>query len=319
MKKLMLFFPGQGSQYVGMGENLFQQDSDLFLRANQSLNFDLKKIMLEGPAEELTKTANTQPAIFTHSMAIFTKLTKFLEGLPHVSIQGVMGHSVGEYSALCAAGVFSFEDGVKIVNLRGKHMQNAVPVGEGSMYAILKVPATVIEEACDAVSTDESQVMPANYNSTQQIVISGHKEACSLAVQWLKDNYTSPFRAIELTVSAPFHSSLMAPATENLAKDFESIVFHPNNFPYIANIDAALYAVDTAPTTISQNLLKQVEGSVKWSQGLQLVDEDCLCLEIGPGSVLKGLAKKVNPNLKFISLDKMEDFDELRAELTLGE
>tara|TARA_R110000868_G_scaffold99515_1_gene273773 strand:+ start:976 stop:1902 length:927 start_codon:yes stop_codon:yes gene_type:complete len=308
MKNLTVMFPGQGSQYVGMAKEF--ADSEWMKRADSALGFSLSKIMLEGPEDELKLTAYTQPAILTHSVALFDKLQK-----SNIKVARVLGHSVGEYAALVAAKVLSFEDAVMAVHLRGKYMQAAVPVGAGKMVAVMKVPAETIELACKNSSTDSEQVMPANYNEPGQIVISGHAAACERAIKWLSENHSDPHRCIELNVSAPFHSSLMAPAATELANHFKTIKFNANEVSYIANIDAKEYAAGTDGEIIRNNLIKQVDGSVRWTQSVESLPTD-LCVECGPGRVLMGLGRKINRDLKIICLDKEDGFSELEGALS---
>lgn len=311
-KSVTLIFPGQGAQYVGMGKALEGEPQyDLFTKANHVLGYSLSTLMFEGPDEELKLTKNTQPAILSHSVALFQKVKNILDE-KGIVIDRVLGHSVGEYAALVAAGVLSFEDALKAVHLRGKFMQEAVPAGKGKMYALMKVPAETIEKACKAASDGEGKVMPANFNEPAQIVISGEAKACERAVRWIEENQEAPFRAIELNVSAPFHSSLMKPAAENLKKAFEDFTFAENQISYIANVDAKEYGTGTDPQTIKDNLYKQVDGSVLWTQSIQSLPDDTVCLEVGPGRVLMGLLRKINRNIKVISLDKDGAFDFVR-------
>ena len=307
MKAVTLLFPGQGSQYVGMGKDL---DPAHFEQAEKNLGFNLKKLMLEGPEEELKLTQNTQPAILQHSIALLNKLKPVLNKY-NVTIERVLGHSVGEYAALVAANVLSLEDATRAVHLRGKFMQEAVPAGQGSMYAILKVPAEVINEACKIVSTHNSEVMPANFNEPSQIVISGEKNACERAVKWLAENYKEAHRAMELNVSAPFHSSLMKPAAIKLKNEFKNFKFNENQLPYIANINAEEYAVGINPEIIMQNLYEQAYGPVLWTQSILKLPSNTLCLEVGPGRVLMGLVRKINKDIKVLCLDKEDAFNEL--------
>jgi [acyl-carrier-protein] S-malonyltransferase len=314
-KSITLLFPGQGSQYVGMGKNLENDTSfELFNSANKKLGYSLTQIMMEGPIEDLTLTSNAQPAIVSYSIALFQKLSQFLEG-KDVTIHSVLGHSVGEYSALVAAGVINFEDAVYAVHKRGEFMQAAVPVGKGSMHAIMKVPGEVIEKACQEVSNDEYQVTPANFNEPNQIVISGHKEACAAAIEWIEKNHEGAFRQVELKVSAPFHSPLMKTAAENLEAELEKIPFQNSKLPYIANIDAQQYVVETEGNTIKRNLIKQVAGTVRWTQSFAQLPEDTLCIEVGPGRILAGLARKINPNIKVVSLDREGAFEQIEEYL----
>jgi [acyl-carrier-protein] S-malonyltransferase len=315
-KSVTLVFPGQGAQYVGMGSALEGSPSFEFLnKANIALDYDLKKMMLEGPEDDLKMTANTQPAILTHSVALFDKVWEILLN-KNIKIDRVLGHSVGEYAALVAAKAISFEDAVKAVNLRGKYMQEAVPAGKGKMVAVMKVPMEKIEECCKAVSQPDNEVMPANFNEPNQTVISGHAEACDRAVKWFEENIEDAYRCVELNVSAPFHSSLMKPAREKLAAHLETIEFRPTFVPYVANIDAKEYAADTAGDIVKKNLIEQVDGSVRWTQSIQALPDDTVCLEVGPGRVLMGLIRKINRNIKVISLDKEGAFEELQEVLS---
>ncbi|MBC96919.1 MAG: [acyl-carrier-protein] S-malonyltransferase [Halobacteriovoraceae bacterium] len=311
VKSVTLVFPGQGAQYVGMGSSLEGHPSSQLLdQANSSLGYDLKNMMLNGPEEDLTLTANTQPAILTYSVALYQKLEELLQS-KGVKVDRVLGHSVGEYAALVAAKSLSFEDAVKAVNLRGTYMQEAVPAGKGKMVAVMKVPMDTIVKVCEECSQENNEVMPANFNEPGQTVISGHAEACDRFVKWMEDNYSEPYRCVELKVSAPFHSSLMKPAAEKLSEHFNTIEFKSTMTPYIANIDAKEYGADTAGDMVKENLIKQVDGSVKWTQSIQALPDDTVCVEVGPGRVLMGLIRKINRNIKVISLDKEGAFEEL--------
>ena len=310
MKKVTLLFPGQGSQYVGMGKNLFDlpEAKTVFEKANASLGFDITSLCFEGPEEKLKLTEFTQPAIVTHSIALFEVLkTKLAE--QGYEVERVLGHSVGEYAALVAAGTLKFEDAVKAVNLRGKYMQEAVPAGKGKMYAILRVPGDIVAKACEAVSTETEQVMCANFNDPTQVVISGHSAAADKAVEWLKENYEGKQMAKELAVSAPFHSSLMEPAEKKLSEFLNTIEFSANTTSYIANIDAKEYKTDGE--AIKQNLIKQVCGSVLWTQSLTELPDETVFIEVGPGKVLSGLNKRINKNFKTYTLDSETGFEGL--------
>ncbi len=308
-KQVTLLFPGQGSQYVGMGKKLEGLPAfTYFQQADAALEFPLTKLCLEGPVENLKLTQNTQPAIFTYSFALFTELSGFLKQ-ENIQIQQVLGHSVGEYAALAAADVFSFAEAVKTVHLRGKFMQEAVPVGKGKMIALLKLEESLVRKACEAASQKDSQVQPANFNDPGQIVISGHAEACDRAVKWLQENNEGRFRAVELPVSAPFHSSLMQPAAEQMQKVLEGMTVRPSKLPYIANIDAKLYPAESSAEVIKENLRRQICGSVLWTQSIVQLPADSLLIEVGPGKILKNLVKKIRPELKTISLDDKETLD----------
>ena len=308
--KVTVIFPGQGTQYVGMG-TVFSGHAH-FASANSATGYNLEKLMLEGPAEDLKLTENTQPAIVTHSLIMFEKLKSILE-LKDIKIERVLGHSVGEYAALAAAGVVEFSDAVRAVHYRGKYMQESVPQGKGTMYAILKQSEITIREACEAASNSEESVSPANFNEPNQIVISGDKVACETAIRLMGEKTNDRVKAIELQVSAPFHCALMKPAEIKLKSVLDEITFHPLKFPYIANVDAHEYATDTNPVTIKENLLKQVCGSVLWTHSIQKLPDETIIIECGPGKVLAGLIKKINPNLKVISLDNETGFSEVEA------
>lgn len=308
--KVTIVFPGQGTQYVGMGK-IFS-DFAFFARANTATGYDLKKLMLEGPAEDLKLTKNTQPAIVAHSLMLFDKLQDLLSK-KNIQIERVLGHSVGEYSALAAAGVMSFEEAVRAVHFRGKYMQEAVPEGKGAMYAILKQDEATIIEACEAASNSEEKVSPANFNEPAQIVISGDKFACERAIRLMEEKTGARVKAIELQVSAPFHCALMKTAELKLKNVLNEINFQKPKFHYIANIDGKEYSTETDPEIIKENLLKQVCGSVLWTHSIQSLPSDTTIIECGPGKVLAGLIKKINPNLKVLSLDTETGFSEVEA------
>lgn len=308
--KVTVVFPGQGTQYVGMGKVF--ADFAHFKNANESLGFDLKTMMLEGPSESLKLTENTQPAIVAHSLMLFDKLKDLLKN-KNIQVERVLGHSVGEYAALAAAGAISFEDAVKSVHYRGKYMQESAPAGKGTMYAILKQEEAVIREACEAASTSDEKVSPANFNEPAQIVISGDKHACENAIRLMEQRTQGRVKAIELQVSAPFHCALMKPAELKLKPVLDKIHFQTLKYPYVANVDANEYPTSTSGEVIKENLLKQVCGSVLWTQSIQKLSDDTLVIECGPGKVLAGLIKKINPNIKVISLDTETGFAEVEA------
>jgi [acyl-carrier-protein] S-malonyltransferase len=308
MKKLCLLFPGQGSQYVGMSKAY----ESLFTFANDVLHYDLNKIAAEGPEDELKLTQHTQPAIVAHSIASYEKLLKLISGKAEIDL--VLGHSVGEYAALACAGVLSAKDAIYLVHNRGKFMQEAVPEGKGKMIAVMKAPLDLVREACLKASNNESQVMPANYNDPDQVVISGHAEACDMAIEILKANQELKFRAIPLKVSAPFHSSLMKPAEVKMKELLLKTELKTNTLPYYANIDAKKYEKNTDPAIIRENLVKQICGSVHWLQSIEKLSLGTICIEVGPGKVLKGLVKKINPELQVLSMEE-ENFEQNLKEL----
>jgi [acyl-carrier-protein] S-malonyltransferase len=303
-KSVTLLFPGQGAQYVGMGQSF--NSEPFFKEIDSILGVNLTTLMLEGPVEELNLTRNTQPAILAHSVALYRRLEMFLNS-QNIKISRVLGHSLGEYSALTVAGVLSFEEALKAVYLRGTYMQEAVPVGEGKMIALVNVPREAIVDAC----AQFDEVIPANFNHPGQTVISGRGDCCDHVVNWLKDHYQKAFKAIELKVSAPFHSPLMKPAAQALEKAFGDFHFSTNKFAYVANVDGREYPSGTDPEVIRGNLIRQVDSSVLWRQSFLKIPQSEICIEVGPGKVLKGLAKKINPQIKVLSMDSETFFDEL--------
>ncbi|MCU0640925.1 MAG: ACP S-malonyltransferase [Candidatus Margulisbacteria bacterium] len=285
-------FPGQGSQSVGMGKDLAEKSLD---RANAVLGFDLKKIVLAGPEEELKKTAIQQPAIFTVSAAMYDLLvTRY--PLP---VTCVAGHSLGEYSALYAAGVISFEDGVRTVNLRGQYMQEAVPAGQGAMAALLGGDRATIANICKEVGN----VWPANFNSPGQVVISGTKAGVEAATEKLKAAGVK--KIIPLAVSAPFHCPLMQPAADKLAAQLDKITFNDAKVPVYTNVTAKPVV---SGAEIKQLLIKQVTGSVLWEDSVnQMVSDGVTAfVEVGPGKVLTGLIKKINAGVEVKSYDEFK-------------
>lgn len=305
MRKVSLLFPGQGSQYIGMGKGLADQR---FNQASEVLNFNLRKLCNEGPAEELKLTYNTQPAIVTHSIALYDRLMNDFEN--KIEIHSVLGHSVGEFSALVAAKTLSFADAIRAVRKRGQLMQEAVPAGIGGMKAVLKLPQDLIAKACEEVSKNNPNIFVsvANYNDPMQTVISGHIEGLELVQKWLEENSESKFRGINLPVSAPFHCALMKPAADGLAEFLKMIKFNDSELNYMANIDAKMYPLGTSGDTIKENLIQQVCGSVLWEQSIKQLPEGLTLIEVGPGKVLQGLVKKIRPDLEVFSLDK-DGFD----------
>ena len=300
VSSVTLLFPGQGSQYVGMGCDL--ESEEVFRRADSVLGYALSDLIKKGPEEELTLTSNAQPAVLAHSFALYSRLAPLLKE-KNITIAQVLGHSVGEYAALVAAGVLEFTDALLAVHKRGLYMQEAVPPGHGSMIAVLKVPEETLGKACLEVRRRGGCVSPANYNGPGQIVVSGQTDACDQVVEWLKEHHPRPFRSTRLNVSAPFHSPLMKPAADRLRRHLAKVSFQPNTIAYIANIDAKEYPPGTVGEVIKDNLYKQVYGSVLWLQSFRSLPNGTVCIECGPGKVLAGLAKRINPNIEVISLD----------------
>ena len=300
MNQITVVFPGQGSQYVGMGKGLAD---DYFVRASEKLDFDLKGLCLNGPTEELNLTINTQPAILTHSVTLWEKLRPLLDANT-VSITRVLGHSVGEYAALVCAGAMDFEDAVLSTRLRGKYMQQAVPLNEGGMMAILKLDFSLVESTCGKVSSKKQKVSVANFNSPDQVVISGHWGALKKVVVALKEQTGQKFRAIPLSVSAPFHSELMKPAAEKLRQHFNHLHFRPLHIPYVANINGKEYPRGTLGKIVQENLVQQIYRSVQWLLSTAVLEKGATVIEVGPGQVLKGLVKKCRPDVTCYSWER---------------
>jgi len=292
MGKIAFVFPGQGSQFVGMGAELVSQSAaakGIFQQADEALGFSLSGLCFSGPEEELRLTANTQPAILTASMAVYAALQ---EKVPDFRPDFVAGHSLGEYSALCAAGTLSFADAVRTVRSRGQFMEEAVPAGQGAMAAVLGMERELLHSVCQSVSQEGHPVQLANLNSPGQIVISGSAEGVRLAGEKAKENGAK--RVLPLNVSGPFHSSLMEPAAQKLSAVLSGIQVTDAAIPVVANVTAR--PVEKAEEIVD-SLVKQVASPVLWEDSVQWMVEQGVTtfVEIGPGKVLAGLIKKIAP------------------------
>lgn len=283
--KTAYVFPGQGAQFVGMGQDLYNLNEEtkaLFEKANEILGFRITDIMFNGTDEDLKQTKVTQPAIFLHSVALATALGDSFK--PDM----VAGHSLGEFSALVAAGALSFEDGLRLVSQRANAMQKACEIEPSTMAAILGLEDSVVENICAQI---EDVVVPANYNCPGQLVISGSitgvDKACALLTE------AGAKRALKLNVGGAFHSPLMEPAKVELQAAIESTEIRTPNCPIYQNVDAKPY---TSPAEIKANLIAQLTGAVRWTQTVQnmLADGAEAFVEVGPGNVLQGLVKKVD-------------------------
>lgn len=306
MKKAFIF-PGQGAQKVGMIKDLYDAYPvvrELFEEADDSLGFSLTKLIFEGPDEDLMKTANTQPAILTASTACSRVLAQ--EGWqPDIAA----GHSLGEYSALVAAGALTFADAVRTVRLRGQFMQEAVPLGEGGMAAILGLAEDKIKEICADISKAGGVVQAVNFNCPGQIVIAGSTKAVETAAEAMKE--AGAKRAIMLHVSAPFHSSLMEPAAKRLAEVLDSITISDAAIPVVANVNGK---IETAAADIKDALVKQAASPVLWidcTKTMQDFGAEAF-VEVGPGKTLCGFNRKID---KTIHSENVEDIPSLKKTL----
>jgi [acyl-carrier-protein] S-malonyltransferase len=295
---IAFIFPGQGSQAVGMGKDLFDNFSvsrAVFEEADDALRFSLSEMCFSGTAEDLALTANTQPAILTVSVAAFRAMMS--EGFPIPDF--VAGHSLGEYSALVAAGAMDFSGAVKTVRKRGNYMQDAVPFGMGAMAAILGLPLETVEIACEEAK--QGQVCSAaNINSPSQIVIAGNTEAINRAIEILLGRGAK--RAIRLNVSAPFHCALMLPAQEKLAADLQEIDFQDLTVPIIENVSAE---ANVKGERVQTALTEQVSKPVRWAQSIEnlIVEEVETFIEVGAGKVLSGLVKQISRDVRCLSVE----------------
>lgn len=296
-------FPGQGVQVVGMGRALYEHSpraKDVFDRADEALGFSISRLCFEGPSEDLLLTKNGQPAILTTSIATVEALREAHPELPPPDF--VAGHSLGEYSALVAAGALSLEDAVRVVHIRGAAMQEAVPTGEGGMAAIMGGDQDAVLDLCKAAAEGET-LSPANFNAPGQIVIAGTASAIHRAVEQAKGR---GLKAILLKVSAPFHCALMAPAVDKMRQVLAEVPIHAPSVPIIANVTAE---PNSSRDEIVPLLIRQIDGSVQWEGTIRRmvsagVTRAC---ELGPGKVLAGLAKRIDKSLLVKNVATPED------------
>ncbi|RKD22710.1 [acyl-carrier-protein] S-malonyltransferase [Ammoniphilus oxalaticus] len=311
MSKIAFLFPGQGSQAVGMGKDIAEQNPKakaIFEKANEALGYDLQKLCFFGPEEELKVTYHTQPALVTTSIAL---LEAGKGKLPKPDF--VAGHSLGEYSALVAAGVLSFEDAVYAVRQRGELMNDAVPVGQGSMAAVLGADTELIRETCEKVQKEGLSAQIANINCPGQIVISGVKEGVERVSILLKENGVK--RVLPLAVSGPFHSQLMVPASERLQTVLDPITFSDALVPVVTNIDGE---PKSNAKELEKALISQVYSSVQWERSIQFMIGQGVetFIEFGSGTVLTGLMRKIDRTRKTMNIFDAESLQQAIDELT---
>ncbi len=301
MVDVAYIFPGQGTQYAGMGKELYEaypEAKEVFDKANEILKFDLTKLMFEGPKEELTLTSNSQVAILVHSIAALKVLekNKAEEFLPKFAL----GLSLGEYSGLVASECLTFEDAVRLVRKRGKFMQAVSDKNPGKMACVIGMEPDELEKLCRGFGSEI-----ANLNAPGQVVISGSTASVELTAAMAKEKGAK--RAVVLDVSGAFHSSLMTPAKEKLEKEINTVTFNAPKYPIISNVTAKPAA---DPEEIKQNLILQVNSRTFWDASIRYVSSQGIktYLEIGPGSVLKGLLRKIDKSLNVVNFEKTADF-----------
>lgn len=305
MNKIAVVFPGQGSQYVGMGKDFYENyevSKEIIDKADDALGFKLTEIMFNGPEDDLKLTFNTQPALLTTSIAIWELIKD------KVKPDAFAGHSLGEYSAIVAAKGMSFEDAVLAVYNRGKFMQDAVPVGVGAMSAVMGAKIEDVMSVCKEISSENYVVEPANFNSPSQIVVAGNKEAVEEFNEKIK-NFGAK-KVVMLPVSAPFHCSLMKPAEENMKKYLDNVNISNLDIPIYCNVTALK---ESDSVTIKNNLVSQVSSTVMWTNLIEnMINDGCdVFVEVGAGKVLNGLIKKINRKVKCLNISTVEDLSKL--------
>ncbi|HAS6174374.1 TPA: ACP S-malonyltransferase [Vibrio vulnificus] len=307
MSKFAIVFPGQGSQAVGMLADLGEQYEivkQTFAQASEALGYDLWALVQNGPAEDLNQTFRTQPALLASSVAIW----RVWQELGLAQPENLAGHSLGEYSALVCAGVIDFQEAIKLVELRGQLMQEAVPAGTGAMYAIIGLDDEAIAKACEEASQGDV-VSPVNFNSPGQVVIAGSKDAVERAGALCKE--AGAKRALPLPVSVPSHCALMKPAAEKLAVALESIEFKAPQLPVINNVDVV---AETDPAKIKDALVRQLYSPVRWTESVELMSSQGVekLLEMGPGKVLTGLTKRIVKSLEAAAVNDVASLDAVK-------